>query len=205
MSSVRKYLWLSQISQVVFLLICLVIMPKVLTSGGGASDFGDHVTTVVPYILGFALCAIFLWLAAAQLLTINNDLRAKAFLFLVLAALELLVLLSTFPRHINSTYSGIHNYLGISLYTYEFAISVWLLKIRSRYWTVLFLLVQSVGSTIGLLSLVGVIHFLFIGQAIGAIGFGLLFVTVMPDAAYGANYLLLKPPASARPEPSQRN
>lgn len=157
-------------------------MPKVLTSGGGASDFGDHVATIVPYILGFALCAIFLWLAAAKLFTINNDLRAKGFLLLVLAALELLVLISTFPRKINSTCSEIHNYLGIALYVYQFAVSIWLVTIRSRYWTVIFLLVQSAGSIIGLLSLVGVIHFLFIGQATGAIGFGLMFVTVMPDA-----------------------
>jgi len=178
-------------------------MPKVLTSGGGASDFGDHMATIVPFILGFTLCAIFLWLAAAKLLSINSDFQVKAILLLVLAALEVLVLLSTFPRRLNSTYSGIHNYLGISLFAYEFAVSVWLLKIRRRYPTVSFLLVQAAGSIIGLLSLLNVIHFLFIGQAIGAIGFGLLFVTVMPDVC-GANYALLDPPTPARPEPRQR-
>lgn len=183
MTGLRKYLWLSQISLVGLLLVCLLIMPSVLTSSGGASDFGDHADTVIPYVLGFSLCIGFLWLGVARLLNADRGLRPMAGLLLVLGAFEFLVLLSTFARHINWTFSEIHDSLGVAMYTYEYAVSIWLVVRRGNVKTILLLLVESLGSLIGLLSILNIVHFLFIGQTVGAIGFGLLLVMIFPELA----------------------
>ncbi len=183
MTGLKKYLWLSQVSLVGLLLVCLLLMPSVLTSSGGASDFGDHANTLVPYILSFTLCMGFLLMGAARQIEADQGLRPRAGLLIVLCAFELLVLLSTFVRHINRTYSEIHDYLGVAMYVYEYAVSIWLVVRHGNFKTIPFLLVESIGSSIGLLSLLNAVHFLFIGQAVGAIGFGLLLVTIYPEVA----------------------
>lgn len=181
MTGLKKYLWLSQISLVGLLLVCLLIMPSVLTSSGGASDFGDHADTLVPYVLSFSLCMGFLLMGTARLKDSDKGLRPTSVLLLVLCAFEFLVLVSTFVRHINWTFSEIHDSLGVALYSYEYAVSIWLVVRRGNFKTILLLLVESLGSSIGLLSILNAVHFLFIGQAVGAIGFGLLLVTVYPE------------------------
>src|ERR1019366_2049847 len=90
------------------------------------------------------------------------------------------VLLSTFPRHHSLAYSEIHDDLGIALFAYEFVLSVWIVVKRHSLAASLMLLTEAIGSIIGLLSILEIIHFLFIGQLIGAAGFGLLLATIFP-------------------------
>ena len=180
MVDIRKYLWLSQVFLFGALLVCCLIEPSVMIKNGGFSNFGNYAPTVVSYILGFALNIVFISLAARTLLKIDRSLLKAASLLFILAFLTLLVFLSTFPRHISWTYSDIHDYLGIALFAYEFILSVWfVIKQKSRT-AIYLLLTKSVGSIIGLLSILKVIHFLFIGQIIGTVGFSLLLVTCLP-------------------------
>ena len=183
MKLVRRYLVLSQVSLASLLLICTVTVPAVAEKSGGVSNFGNHQSTIVPYIMSFVLCSVFLCLAAARLLTMSDQFRVGATLLLFIALLDLLVLISTFPRKIDWTYSVIHDDLGIALYSYEFALSVWFVvkTLQFRYVSVIFVLVESIGSLIGLLSIENVIHLLFLGQIIGAVGFGLLLPTAFPS------------------------
>ncbi|HUD05949.1 MAG TPA: hypothetical protein VMR18_03510 [Candidatus Saccharimonadales bacterium] len=177
---VKKYLLLSQASLLGLLLICCLIIPSVVIKNGGVSNFGNHRSTIVIYILSFSLCIVFLCLAASALLKHKASYNFIGYLLFFLALQELLVLISTFPRHISFMFSDIHDYLGIVLFTYQLVLSIWFILKIKNYKSTLILIGEFLGNTIGLLSILKVIHFLFIGQFIGAIGFGVLLVTCLP-------------------------
>ena len=162
------------------LLICSLIIPGVLAKEGGVSNFGNHWSTVAIYTLGFALNIGFIYMAGNAVLRINPKLIYIGRVLKLLSLLTFIVFLSTFPRHFSFTYSNIHDYLGIALYSYEFLISVWLVIKMPTAAAFSFLLIEATGSIIGLLSVIKVIHWLFVGQVIGAAGFGLLLVLVLP-------------------------
>jgi hypothetical protein len=171
----KRYLLLSQITLIGLLLVCSLIMPSVAIKNGGVSNFGNHRSTVVLYVLAFLLSALFLSLAAKAV-----GQRRAAGLLLLLVVLDILVLVSTFPRQLNQTFSDIHDDLGIVLFAYQFVLSVVLVIKRYSLRGLLLLVLEVTGSIIGLLSIIKVIHFLFIGQMLGALGFGLLLVTTFP-------------------------
>lgn len=179
-TAMRKCLFLSQVSLFSLLLICTLIIPSVTERNGGASNFGDHLSTIVFYVLGFTLCILFLGMAAIKLLAMDHSLRVKAGLLLLIALLDFLVLVSTFPRHLGTAYYEVHDYLGVALYAYEFVLSVWFILRQPYLRRITIFAVQSGGSLIGLLSSLKVIQLLYLGQIIGAIGFGLLLMTAFP-------------------------
>lgn len=177
---IKKILFLSQAFFFIFLVICCFIKPSVVVSNGGISNFGNYHSTIFLYILAFSLNIIFTVLAASELLMSKYRLYLMSALLFILSLLVLLVLISTFPRHISWTYSDIHDYLGIALFSYQNILSIWLiLKYRSKV-LLSALVIQAIGSLIGLLSILKVIHFLFIGQSLGASGFAVLFITCFP-------------------------
>lgn len=177
---VRKYLWFSQISLLGLLVVCCLIIPSVVIKNGGVSNFGNHRSTFVIYILSFSLCIVFLCLAAVAILRHRSQYNFVAYLLIFLAVLEFLVLISTFPRHISLLYSEIHDDLGIAQFTYQLFLSIWfILKLRTLK-SGLILTFETLGNTIGLLSILKIIHFLFVGQFIGAVGFGFLLITSVP-------------------------
>src|SRR5271156_6610835 len=114
LNKLKKYLWLSQISLFLSLIICCLIIPSVVIRNGGVSNFGNSRKTIVLYILGFSLC-MFFYCLAANLLYESKKVKKSAKMFWILAGLNLLVLISTFPRHISYRFSEIHDYLGIAL------------------------------------------------------------------------------------------
>jgi len=177
----NNYLWLSQISLVLFLVICTSIIPSVAAKNGGVSNFGNHSSTIILYILGFSLCIIFLYLASRVVLKLDSNLQWQSICLVVLAFLYFLVLISTFPRHISFTYSDIHDYLGIVLFIYQFFLSIWLLRKNHNLTLVLFFCIESGGSIVGLMSILKVVDLLYVGQMIGGLGFGLVFVIAFPE------------------------
>ncbi len=180
MRTVTRCLWISQVALSGLLVLCSVIAPSVVSSEGGVSNFGNRLTTVVPYTLSFSLCALFLFLSAAALRRTRPDQRWYAFGLAGVAVLDLLVLVSTYPRHINLLYSEIHDDLGIALFAYEFVLSIWLsIRGRTPRAAVCFS-IEAGGSLVGLLSVLKLVHLLYYGQMIGGTGFGLLLVLVVP-------------------------
>jgi hypothetical protein len=191
MATVTRCLWISQIALTSLLALCSCIAPSVVSSDGGVSNFGNQLTTVVPYTLSFSLSVLFLSFAAAALARVRPDRKWYGLSLVGVALLDLLVLVSTYPRHINLSYSELHDDLGIALFAYEFVWSIWLL-IRGwgRDAAGLFL-IEVGGSLVGLLSILKIVHLLYYGQIIGAIGFGLLLVRVFPRVV-GADSLLIE-------------
>jgi hypothetical protein len=175
----RRYLWLSQAALFVLLVTCTVISPKVAFRNGGVSNFGNQASTVVFYSLSFVLSAVFLYLAAELLLRLKGY-RHVARILKAIALLELLVLVSTYPRHLRIGYEYLHDVLGVGLFFYQFALAVWLVRRQRQAAAFILILCQAAGALVGLLSLFKVIHLLFIGQIVGALSFGVLLVTVLP-------------------------
>jgi hypothetical protein len=183
---VRSHLCLSQVALFGLILVCTLIIPSVTEHNGGVSNFGDHASTIVPYIASFALCMVFLVMATTTLRTIPGCPPVYALHLVVIAALDLCVLVSTFPRKINATFADIHDYLGVSLYVYELGLSVWFVVRQTTRATVSTVAIECVGSAIALLSLLGAMHLLFYGQIIGAVGFGLALITAFPKIVAAA-------------------
>jgi len=180
MATVTRCLWISQIALSSLLALCSCIAPSVVSSDGGVSNFGNRLTTVVPYTLSFSLSVLFLSFAAAALVRVRPDQKWYGLTLVGIAVLDLLVLVSTYPRHINLSYSEVHDDLGIALFAYEFVWSIWLLvRGWGREAAGLFS-IEVGGSLVGLLSILKLVHLLYYGQIIGAIGFGLLLVRVFP-------------------------
>jgi hypothetical protein len=181
MVTVTRCLWISQIALSSLLVLCSLIAPGVVSSDGGVSNFGNRLSTVVPYTLSFSLCALFLALAAAALVSVRPDRKWYGLSLVGVATLDLLVLVSTYPRHINLLYSEIHDDLGIALFAFEFVWSVWLLIRGWSRETAGIFSIEVGGSLVGLLSILKIVHLLYYGQMIGGIGFGLLLVrTLLP-------------------------
>ena len=196
MATVTRSLWISQIALTSLLALCSCIAPSVVSSDGGVSNFGNRLTTVVPYTLSFSLSVLFLTFAAAALVRVRPDRKWYGLTLVGVAVLDLLVLVSTYPRHINLSYSELHDDLGIALFAYEFVWSIWLvIRGWGREAAGLFL-IEVAGSLVGLLSILKIVHLLYYGQIIGAIGFGLLLVRVFPRIV-GADSLLFE----QRPRP----
>jgi hypothetical protein len=189
MATVTRCLWISQIALASLLVLCSVIAPSVVSSDGGVSNFGNRLTTVVPYTLSFSLCALFLSLAAAALVRVRPDRKWYGLTLVGVAVLDLLVLVSTYPRQINLLYSEIHDDLGIALFAYEFVWSVWLLIRGCGRETAGLFSIEVGGSLVGLLSILKIFHLLYYGQMIGGIGFGLLLVRALPRIV-GADSML---------------
>jgi hypothetical protein len=178
-SNLEKYLWISQLGFFGLLIICSFIIPSVARSGGGVSNFGNHHSTVILYTLAFLICSGFLCLSAKEIFKTKKHYILACGLIL-LALLELLVLVSTFPRHIRWIYSVIHDDIGIALFDFEFILSIWFLaKIRNLKASIWFL-IEFIGQMIALFTILKYFHLLFIGQMIEAIGFGVLLAISVP-------------------------
>lgn len=157
-----------------------MITPSVAIKNGGVSNFGNHIITVVPYTLSFLLEAMFIYLAAEKITKMNEAAINLVRVLRGLSILILIVLISTFPRHFSFTFSDIHDYLGIALFSYQLIFSIWMVANNANLRSWAFLLTQISGSVVGLLSITKVIHFLFIGQFVGSLGFALSLCLIFP-------------------------
>ncbi len=189
MDKFRYYLIISQLSIFILLSICSLMIPSVARSNGGVSNFGNYSSTVGLYSLGFSLCVLFLWLAADNILSKDLKFKKIAYVIFLIGLLYLLVLLSTFPRHLSFAYSMAHDYLGVALYVIEFFMSLWLIIKKHTSIGMLIFSIEIMGMLIGLLAILKFVHFLYVGQIIGSIGFGLLIIIYLPNVLIN---LLLK-------------
>ncbi len=178
-SRVFRSLLLSQICFFGFLTICLAIFPRVLLAGneGGVSNYGVRTATAIPFTLAFLLCAVLILNAA--FLTPRSPSTSCRFrrALVTLGVLFLLVLASTYPYKVNSLLKDIHILTGVLLISFEMAMSLWLIVSVSRNWiNVLFLAIQASGCLLALITLVGVLHLLFLAQMIASAAFGVLLL-----------------------------
>ena len=106
------------------------------------------------------------------------------------AALELVVLATTFVRRYSFTWSLVHDDLGVAQFAAAAAVAVVIVARWPRGDALTFLVVQVAGSLLGLLSALRVIHLLFWGQVVGSLGFaatlGIVLARGVRQAAAGS-------------------
>ncbi|MGC8509481.1 MAG: hypothetical protein ACP5PB_01250 [Acidimicrobiales bacterium] len=182
-SRLRRDLAASQILLYGPLLVCALLKPGVTFHEGGISNYGNYLETAPLYIVAFVANAGFLW-AVARLIAATT-LHRFARPLIAVCVVELLVLVSTFPRHFSFTFSYIHDYLGVVQFAVEFLLAGALVLRRRRVMAGAGLAVEFAGSLIGLLSALKVDHLLFWGQVVGSLGFSVVLWYTLNDLATG--------------------
>ncbi len=161
------------------LLVCALLKPGVTYHEGGISNYGNYLETAPLYIIAFTANAGFLWGVARVIAT--TTLRRFTRALQAVCVVELLVLVSTFPRHFSFTFSYIHDYLGVVQFAVEFLLATALVLRRPRALAWGGLAVEVAGSLAGLLSALKVDHLLFWGQVVGSLGFSVVLWCTLAD------------------------
>lgn len=180
MEKFKRYLWLSQINLFGWLTLCSFIVSSVVIKNGGVSNYGNHYSTVIFYSCAFLANIIYINLAADALLLMGRKFKYLVHYLNILCAITLAVFVSTFPRRFGVIFSDVHDKVSIALFTYEFLLALWLVYKRPTLQTIAFTFIMAAGSQVALFSAIHKIHFMFIGQMVGALGFALLLVLVFP-------------------------
>jgi len=174
-----RNLIIGQISFFVFIGVCTAIIPKFLfeSNEGGISNFGVHNSTIVPFSLAFLLSIIFTVMAAEKIKGHTKRLIQIRLVLYILASLTLLVLVSTYPYKINSTFKNLHILTGAIIFVFEMAVSFWLaLVIYKNKLNSPILLIQLLGFLAAFFTLIGVLHLLFVSQIVTGLAFGALLI-----------------------------
>lgn len=180
MKNFKRYLWISQINLFAWLIFSSFIVSSVVFTNGGVSNYGNHYSTVLFYAIAFFADAVYLYLASESLLLLDQRFKYLTRYLHVLCLLLLLVFVTTFPRRFGMAYSDIHDNISKVLFGYEFLLAPWLLYKRFKLDTIIYTFIMAAGSVVGLLSSMHIVHLMFVGQMVGALGFGLLLVFVLP-------------------------
>lgn len=180
MKKFKRYLFLSQLNLFGWLFIASALASSVVFTNGGVSNYGNHYNTVVFYSFAFLAGAAYIYLAAECLLLLNKKFKSLARCLNILSLLLFLVFITTFPRRFGMVFSDIHDNVSKLLFAYEFFITLWLISKRPKRDTLIYALIMTTGSLIGLLSSMHILNLMFVGQMVGALGFALLLVKILP-------------------------
>lgn len=180
MEKFKRYLWLSQVNLFGWLFVASALASSVVFRNGGVSNYGNHYNTVLFFSFAFLASAFYIYLAAESLLLLNRKFKNIARILNILCALLLAVFITTFPRRFGDVFSDIHDNVSKVLFAYEFLIALWLVYKRPKTQTIGYALIMAGGSIIGLLSSMHIVNLMFVGQMVGALGFGLLLVYALP-------------------------
>ncbi len=161
----------AQIVWIAPLALCALLDPHVALSEGGVSNYGNHVATAPLYVVSFGGNALGLLAVARALPGVVARARALVLGLRAVAALELVVLATTFVRRYAFTWSLVHDDLGVAQFAAAAAVAVVIVARWPRPCALAFLGVQVAGSLLGLLSALRIIHLLFWGQVVGSLGF----------------------------------
>lgn len=180
MKEFKRYMLLSQIHLFGWLLLSSVLVSSVVIDNGGVSNYGNHYNSVVFYSIAFLGSSIYLYLSANSLLKINRRLLSLVRSIKILCAILLLVFITTFPRRFGDVFSDIHDNVSKLLFAYEFLFALWMLYKRIKLDAICYLLIMAAGSLIGLFSSMHLLNLMFVGQMLGALGFALMLVFILP-------------------------
>lgn len=177
-----RLLLLGQLSLFICLCICVALIPHFLfePDEGGTSNYGTYVKTIIPYTIGFGICAICSIRAAYSLPKSLPSRKILSQMLVILGILYLLALLSTYPYKLNITFGNIHKYVSTSLVVYSLATGIWLVLTKTRHRVeILLLCTQAIGFLLGALTYFGTLHTLFIAESLESVAFGALLVSGM--------------------------
>lgn len=172
------YVVLSQLSLYGFLLVCTALMPQFLLerNEGGASNYGIHALTVVPYSLAFGLGGSFL-LRAAHVMPHHASHEKLKQVLALLGILLWFVLLTTYPYKLNSFFDSVHILATIALTVAELAVGSWFaLNLFRDSMNIALLGTILLGCLLALFTLLGFLHTLLIAQLITGLSFAAVMI-----------------------------
>ena len=174
-----SYVVRGEISFLFFTAVSVALHPGFVLkrNEGGMSDYGSHIKTAVPYTL--ALLCLALYSHRAALLYHGDDKRSKGLRTLLLSysAVVFSVLLSTYFYSLNAYLKDLHFALGTALIVVVGVGSLWMY----RQWPAstgvgLLLFVQLVADVLSLLTVVGMLHVLFLSEILANVGFAAILI-----------------------------
>ena len=170
--AVARWVALGQIGFAIGIGLCVLLSPHLVlhANEGGISNFGVHAKTVVPYTVALLLPAV-LTFRASRLLGAHSRLRE---ILTVYSGLILLTLLTTYPYKIDTPLKIVHVGAGAVLTVFEMGAALWLCRAMRALYGVS--LLQFVGFILAALTIVGVLHLLFVTQLIVGVAFAIIVV-----------------------------
>jgi hypothetical protein len=154
--------------------LCVVLRPGFVlkVNEGGVSNYGVHVRTAVPYYLALTVAAVGAYLAATRARdSMELPQRFRA-LLLCYATLIVLALASTFGYTLDKPQRDLHVGVGIVLTVFEVLASLWMY--RERRGDLGLVLVQLAGVVVAALTIVGLVHLLFVSEIVTGASFAVL-------------------------------
>ncbi|MGC2486318.1 MAG: hypothetical protein WA359_08755 [Acidimicrobiales bacterium] len=171
-----------QVCFLVFIAICIAVRPGFVLklNEGGISNYGPHIETGIIYTLALVGLAEFSR-RAATLYRRDLDPNAQRFrrVLYFYCVFVIAMLLTSYVYTINHTLRDLHFAFGTVLILFEAGSSWWMFRLFRRFvWDGVYLLFQLGGSIVCLVTIVGAIHVLFVGEMVTFIGFsGLIMHT----------------------------
>jgi hypothetical protein len=173
------YIVCGQIFFVVFIAVCVALHPGISLkwNEGGVSNYGIHIKTVVPYTLALALLAIYSRRAAVLYSKSDPITRRLRRVLTAYSAIVIVMLFSTYVYSLNHVLRDIHIGFGTVLITFQSFAAMWMLTLsRSRRLDGVFLVTQIAGALLALVTIVGVLHFLFLAEMLTNTGFACILI-----------------------------
>lgn len=171
MHSPKQLLLVAQLCLLLSLAVCVLLIPHFLfdSNEGGVSNYGTYTKTIIPYSVGFSICGL-VTVRAAFLYPRSNRMRP---LLAILGLLYILVLLSTYPYKQGALFNSLHHILSALLVLYALGYGTWLALFRTHsIRTRLLYAAQLSGFLLALLTFLGSMHLLFIGEFLENTSFG---------------------------------
>jgi hypothetical protein len=160
---------------------CLAIDPSRLAIKRGFSYYGTHLDTIVPYSVGFALCAFF---TARALSRMERDaLHVQRLRTVMTLILTLLVAIPLTPYSVDMVFDWLHIGLTAFLFAVAFMAGAWLaFRVVGDPLAHGLLGAQLAGGGLSLASQVGALDYMIPGQFVFHMAFSVLLVRALLHA-----------------------
>jgi hypothetical protein len=168
----------------VFSALCVALHPGLVLkrNEGGMSNYGIHIKTAVPYALAFVGAGWYSFQAARLLSKVSGKGRIIRLILQLFSVMVLAIMLSTFVYKIDLTLDDLHVLVNIIAGIFETAAAVWLFFVfRGRKTLTLWLGIELIGFSLGLLTVASVVHLVFVSEVATAVGFGFLLMTCVTE------------------------
>lgn len=199
------YIVWGQILFIFFIAVCVALHPGIVlkSNEGGVSNYGIHIKTAVPYTLALGLLALYSQRAATLYSKGEALTRRLRGVLTAYSVIVVVMLFSTYVYSLNHVLRDIHIGFGTVLITFEAFVAVWMFgRIRSA-WDGVFLATQLAGGLLALVTIVGVLHVLFLAEELANTGFACLLIHTAQRVALD-DHLESELPPTLAPAPIRR-
>lgn len=128
----RHYLIRSQLLIYATWLICILLVPASLNANSGLSYFGVHKLTIVPFSFGMLASAYFI--LKSLHFQPNEQVKSRWFNYALRAIALCMVGIIITPYSFGGWFDLAHRTFGISLFSLQLLLALWLVMFNKRSW-----------------------------------------------------------------------